>query len=395
MLIKVIALNTSGYVKIEVEGFFIQRFINMCVSKGVYLDNIKHINQSKIICRTNKNDFRSVCKISKKTKCKIKIIKKGGIPFFVHRYRKRKIFLVLLLIIFILIFTVTQFIWNIEIIGDESVDRQEILELLNNNNIKVGTAKKEINVDKITNQIRYNRNDISWVGAKIKGTNFILELVKAEEKPEIIDESKITNIISNKTGVITRICVESGTAKVNVGDEVNKDDVLVEGVMEGKYTGVRYVNSRADIYAKVTYSKEESKKLEEYVNIQTGNEYNNYKIIFNNFKINLNKGVSKFKNYDTIETKNKFRLFSNYYMPIEFEKITYKEMRKEIKKYTVEEITNELKTKLKEEILLELNNNYEQLLDCNSNVNIDNNNIIVNVNCIVEEKIGTSKDLVF
>ena len=394
MIIKKFFLNTVGYLKIEVEGFFIQRFINLCISKDIFLDDTKHLNQTAIITKISKDDFRRVCKIAKQTKCKIKIRKKGGIPFFVHRYRKRKIFLGALIFLLAFGFFITRFIWNIDIVSD-NINETEILSLLEEQGIKCGTRISKINTEQLINIIRLKREDISWVGVKIKGTNFILEIVSAEEKPEIVDESKINNIIANKKGIITKINVQSGTARVKEGDEVEEGTLLVEGIMEGKYTGIRYVNSRADIYAKITYSKEEKKMLKDTQNVVTGNEYNQYKINLNNFKINLNKGVSKFEKYDTIETKKKFRLFSNYYLPIEFEKINYKEIKKEYKQYSVEDITNELKAKLEKEILSGLENKYENFVDSFADTKVNGNEVMVVVNCVVEEKIGKNEDLVF
>lgn len=395
MLINTIILNAAGYVKIEVEGFFLQRFINLCISKSIFLDETKHINKSKIVANISKNDFKNICKIAKKTNCKIKIIKKAGIPFIIHKYRKRKIFLGLFLSLIIMCFAITRFTWNIEINGLKNIDKNEIIAILEEHNIKIGTRISKIKTDNLINDIRLKIADIAWVGAKIKGTNFILDIVEAEKKPEIVDESKITNIIADKKGIITRMNVQSGTARVNIGDEIEKGTMLVEGVMEGKYTGIRYVNSRADVYAKITYTKSETRKLKSKEAYLTGNEYNQYKINFNKFKINLNKGVSNFKNYDTIEANKKIRLFSNYYLPVELEKITYKEKKYEEKTYTIDEITNELKTKLEKEILNTLENKYEEFIESNFNVEINNNDVTVIVNCVVEEKIGINKDLVF
>lgn len=395
MLVNTIALNISGYVKVEIEGFFIQRFINLCISKGIILDNTKHLNRSKIITNINKNDFKDVCKIAKQTNARVKITKKGGLPFSIHKYRKRKIFLGLLCVIGILGFTITRFIWNIEINGTQKINSAEIEQVLKDNGIEIGKLISKIETESLINKIRLERADIAWVGAQVKGTNFILNIVEAEEKPEIIDENQKNNIISNKKGIISRINVQSGTARVTVDEEVDEGTLLVEGVMEGKYTGIRYVNSQADVYAKITYSKSETRKLIEQESYLTGNEQNVYKVNLNNFKINLNKGVSNFENYDTIYSKKKIRLFSNYYLPIELEKTTYRETKKEEKTYSVEEITNELKTKLEKEIIDSLENKYENFIESSSNIEINENNVTVIVNCVVEEKIGINQDLVF
>lgn len=391
MLVNTIIMNLSGYVVIEVEGFFIQRFVNLCISKGIYLDEIKHLNQSKIITSVNKNDFRDICKIAKHTKCKVKITRKGGLPFCAFKYRKRKIFAGLLVILVILSFAITRFVWNIEIKGNEKIADDEIIELLNNNGIHIGMKISKIETESLINKIRLNRDEVAWAGIEIKGTNLIVNIVEADEKPEIIDESQKNNIIANKAGIISRINVQSGTARVNVGDSVEKNQLLVEGVMEGKYTGTREVNSQADIFAKVVYSKSETKKLVEEVKNMTGNEKKSYIIKFNNFKINLNKGVSNFENYDTIVANKKIRLFSNYYLPIELEKTVYKEFQSELKTYTIEELTNELKTKLEKELLDDLKDKYEEFIESNSNVEVSNNKITVNVNCVVEEKIGVNQ----
>ncbi len=395
MLIKKITLNAFGYVKVQIEGFFIQRFINLCISKGIFLDDTKHMSKSRIITNVSKDDFKNMCIVAKKTNCKVKIVKKGGIPFLIHRYRKRKIFYVMFLLLLIFSFGITRFVWNIDVLGTEKIEKSEIIKILNDNGIKPGVRISKIDIEKILNNIRLERDDISWVGAKIKGTNFIIEVKDAEEKPDIVDETKLSNIISNKKGIISKINVQSGTARVSEGDEVEEGTLLVEGVMEGKYTGNRYVNSRADIYAYVVYSKAETCKINQEVKNNTGNEYNQYKIYFNNFKINLNKGVSNFKNYDTIETKKKLRLFSNYYLPIEFEKINYKEVQIENKIYTVEEITNQLKAKLEKEILESIKGEYENFIESSYNVDTKNNEVTVTVNCKVEEKVGIYTDLVF
>ena len=99
-----------------------------------------------------------------------------------------------------------------------------------------------------------------------------------------------------------------------------------------------------------------SKKI--YYNAQqeelTGNQEIQYAIKLNNFKINLHKGVSKFKIYDTIDKEKKFKIFSNLYLPISVVKTVNSEKIVTEKKYTVEEAkalgTEELEQELEQEI---------------------------------------------
>ncbi len=45
------------------------------------------------------------------------------------------------------------------------------------------------------------------------------------------------------------------------GDTVKPGDLLIEGIMEGKYTENRYVHAEGEIFAKVWYTKEETASL--------------------------------------------------------------------------------------------------------------------------------------
>ena len=71
-------------------------------------------------------------------------------------------------------------------------------------------------------KIRLERDDIAWIGIKSIGTNMIVEVVEADKKPEIIDETQYCSIVSQKEGRITKMNVQNGTALVKVGDIVTK-----------------------------------------------------------------------------------------------------------------------------------------------------------------------------
>ena len=58
--------------------------------------------------------------------------------------------------------------------------------------------KSQVNTEEIINKIRYKRNDISWIGINLDGTNAIVKIVKAKETPKLIDEKEYCNIVCKK-----------------------------------------------------------------------------------------------------------------------------------------------------------------------------------------------------
>ena len=315
MFIKIIFSYLQGFLRITIEGYYIERFINICKNKKITIWNLKRNSNITLSLNIRIKEFKQICKIVKKTGCKLKIENKKGLPFLLHRYKKRKIFIILLIIVFLIIGISSNFVWNVDIIVEDNKELTNIREDLENAGLKTGLLKSKIETKEIINKIRLERKDVAWMGIELKGTNAIVRIVKADEKPEIVDESQYCNIISNKTGAITKINVQEGTANVKVGDTIREGDVLVNGWIEGKFTGIRYVHSKAEIEAKVWYTKNKKIPYTLTEKQYTGNEENKYSIKFGKFQINFTKKYSKFKIYDTIETEKKIRLFSDFYLP--------------------------------------------------------------------------------
>lgn len=163
MLFKILIYYILGYVNISVEGYFIERFINICISKRILLWNLKRKKSSFLYANIGLKEFKKIKEIAKITKCRVKIEKKKGLPFILHRYKKRKIFFASLIIIVLFIFGISNFVWNIEIIGNNTIPTEEITRGINESGLKLGMLKQKIDTKEIINNLRLQRNDIAWV----------------------------------------------------------------------------------------------------------------------------------------------------------------------------------------------------------------------------------------
>ena len=393
MFIKILLKYILGYVRITVEGYYIERFINICRNNKITIWNLKRDKNVKLELNIGIRDLKKVAKIAKQTKCKLKITRKRGLPFVFNKYKKRKLFFVFLIVLISILAIASNFIWNIEII-EENEKMENIYQDVVESGLEIGKIKTKINTKDIINKTRLKRKDIAWMGIEIKGTNAIVRVVKSTAKPDIVNEEDYCNIVSDKQGVITKINAQNGTIAVKVGDTVNVGTTLINGWMEGKYTGIRYVHAKGEIQAKVWHTK--SKKIPYNVTErkETGNIENKYKIKFNNFEINLSKRLSKFKIYDTIVLDNKFKMFSDFYLPISLEKITNKEIKEEQKKYSVEEAKKLGVEELQKELDNEIENK-EKIVNKIINTYEKEDGIEVYVTYEVLEDIGTNEKIVF
>ena len=394
MRFKILLAYILGYLEIKVEGYFIEKFINNCLKRNIFLWNIKRKRTTIMTCNIGVKDFKNIRKILKQTKCRIKIEKKKGLPFTFNKYRKRKIFALLIFIILIIIAILSNFVWNIQIEGTEKISKDELIQTLKEEGLSIGKFKPGIETREIINKVRLDRDDIAWIGIEITGTNAIVKVVEAEEKPEIVDEDEYCNIVATKDGVVTKIMAQNGTPLVKNGDLIKKGTVLIGGWLEGKYTGTRYVHSNGQVEAKVWYTQKERVYLKETKKEDTGEAQNKYSVNINNFIINFNKRVSKFENYDTIEEAKKIKLFSNFYLPIELVKTTYKEYKVVEIAHTLEEAKTIGIERAKDKLNAQIENT-NNITDEQVNIKEETNFVDVEVVYEVKENIGTKEKIVF
>ena len=392
MLIKILLNYMIGYIRISIDGYYIERFINICRNNKITIWNLKRNKSVRLELNIGIKDLKKVVKIAKQTKCKIKIIRKKGIPFLFNKYKKRKLFFAFLIFIIILLSISSNFIWNIEIIEENNEQIENIYQDIAECGLTIGKLKSKINTKEIINKVRLKRNDIAWMGIEQKGTNVIVKIAKTTSKPEIVNEEEYCNIISDKQGIITKINAQNGTIAAKVGDTVNIGTTLINGWMEGKYTGIRYVHASGEVEAKVWYTKNKIIKYNDIEKKETGNIENKIKV--NNFEINLSKRLSKFEIYDTINTEKKFKIFSDFYLPISVIKTTNKEIIEEQKTYTIEEAKEKAVEELKQELDNEIENT-EKIVNKIVNTYEKDNAIEVHVTYEVLENIGINEKIVF
>lgn len=394
MYIQILKNYLLGYVRITIEGYFIERLMNLCLNKGILIWNSKRKKTTLLEANVSIKDFRQIVKIAKQAKCKVSIKQKKGLPFIFNKYRKRKIFFFSLILIIVAISSLSNFVWNIEVIGNEKIDKKEIIQTLKKEGLEVGTLKNKVNTKEIINKMRLDRNDLAWIGIDIRGTNAIVKVVEADKKPDIIKEDDYCNIVATKAGIIEKVNAINGTPLVKKGDVIKEGTLVIGGWLEGKYTGTRYVHANGSVQAKVWYTQNERVELNQVISRKTENEETKYSVRINNFTINFYKTLSKFKKYDTIEQNKKIKLFSDFYLPVEIIQKNNYELIEETITYTKEQAKQkaeeEAKKKLDEQVKVK-----ENIL--NTYINYQETEEYIEAQVIYEvlEEIGTKEKIVF
>lgn len=317
----------NSYVMVEITGKDVKRFI-----KNLYKRNIRFYSlETKNKEARATISYQDYLKIKDmKTIYKIRIINYKGFIKIKQLFSIYKIFILSLLLGIILLFILTNMIFEIEVVHDKQDIRTFVMEQLEKYGIRKYNFVKSFKenekiVDKI---ITSNNNTIEWMEIERVGCKYIVRVTVRKIKEEDINNAP-RDIIAKKKGMITSITATKGEIIKKVNDYVDIGDVIISGTIKNKDKIKDYVTANGRVFAEVWYRAEVEIPYKYQETTLTGNNKKVFSLRF------LNKDIRLFSNYKTKEDDIIFSL-SNPLLPISLSLIKEKETNIEDSIYSEE-----------------------------------------------------------
>ena len=340
-----------GYVKIRIQGFSPERFLNMCSYHQIFIWGLSPDGNGYEMFLSI-TDFRRLKPLVKKTHTKLTVTGRYGFPFFLFRYRKRKLFFAGLFLCIVLLRIYSLFIWDIHFEGNEKWPDETLTEYLYSVGVAPLMLKSEVDCPGIVKNIRKEYNDIVWVSASLDGNCLKIQIKENEDtlakdtgngEEEVSGEERPTDLIASSDGIITSIVTRSGVPQVHEGDQVKKGDILVLGRVDvvndsGEVTGYQYQHADADIYAdtELTYADSISRTYQEKVR-DGKKKYQPY-VKIGKYTISIGSISNNYEHRDLAVRERQLKAGENFYLPVSYGLRTVTSYEFEEKTYTDEEV---------------------------------------------------------
>lgn len=365
MLLKIIRY-AKGYIRIRIIGYSTERFLNACSHRGIILWGLEPKGRAYEM-NISIPGFRKLKPIIRKTGTKVSIVERFGLPFFLHKYRKRKMFFAGALLFAALIFLMSRYIWNIDIKGNLTYTDETLLKFLKTREVENGMRVSEVDCARIVKDIRKEYDDIIWVSASIQGTRLIIQVKENEdtipamdEAAENPDQEKPTDIVADRDCVITRIVPRNGIPMVSEGAEVKTGDVLVSGqvpVMDdaGTVIAYQYHESDADIQGRTVIEYQDEMDLgyeekEYYYDKKTHLplEKNEYFLKLGRYTLEFGNIRNQYRAWEMYGYEKQLCIAENFYLPISYGKKTARPYESGEIKYSKKELQQRLSRKFQQ-----------------------------------------------
>ena len=311
----------KGYVIVEVHGATSEKFLNLVTYHGMDLWNIQR-NEAGICFCTSIQNFKLMKQDAHKTKCRLRIKYKKGLPFVTYRYKKRKLFVVGIGIFVAMLWLLSSFVWLVEVEGNQRINSLDVIHTLEKNGYCSGKLKSTMNLRMAEAIVLREYPDVIWVGIDYEGTRLIVRLSESVLPPPMNEQATTSySLVAKRDALVTYIAVEKGKPMVKVGDIVKKGDMLVSGKMplgEEDET-LYYTTAKADIRGKTVYSVTQTiqkKQVKKAYNHEVGKQYH---LKCFDKKIPLFPSKKLQGTYDTLYTLHQLRLTKFFPLPFAIE----------------------------------------------------------------------------
>ena len=328
----------AGYVRVSVHGYFIERFINLLAGLHVPVWGMKRTGKAEVSMCLRARQFRKVRMPARKTGVRVRILKKRGLPFLLYRYRKRKGMALGLALFFALVFYMSAFVWSVEVTGNKDVAAADILSALEKQGLRPGKPSFSLDIDRLEYELLTSFPQIIWTHIGIYGSKAVVEVKEGRMPPQIVPEDMPCNIVAAADGVVTRLTVYQGEAKVKEGEAVSKGQLLVSGVLDSKVTGMRLVHASADIEGQLRYVLSAEHPLSREELVRTGQSILRSRLSVFTANIPLYWGkAAPYELFEAEETVKELSLWKGLVLPVRYIRTTFYEQWRQTVEYTVDD----------------------------------------------------------
>ena len=202
-----------GYVTIKVWGYSTERLLNLCGNHNILVWNIVNHGDYDTMNISVKG-FLALKPLLKKTGTRASVLKRYGLPFFMSKMQRRKVFAAGFICCMIFWMLMSRYIWNIKIEGNYVLTEDVLLDYLEEKDVRISMKKSSLQIEELEKALRKDYDVITWTSVQVKGTTLLI-YIKENEMPDYTDQTgqlaqtEGMDLIATKAGMVSYIITRS------------------------------------------------------------------------------------------------------------------------------------------------------------------------------------------
>ena len=239
--------------------------------------------------------------LGNRTGTEISVVRRIGFLHFLRRFRKRAYLLLIPLPFFLAFLWLSTCLWEIDISGNKSISRGELLSALESVGVYPGVSGLHLDNAQIRSRMQERLEKLSWCTVQVHGSRALVVVRERRMPPEIVDEHLEREVAAARTGTVKSLRVLEGKALVKRGDTVLCGQTLISGVLRDKQEESRRVHAMGQVMAWTWYEDSMEIPLKTWEKSYSGDETLLFSLEIGDLRLNFYNDCSIYgAGYDRI-----------------------------------------------------------------------------------------------
>lgn len=276
-----------GWVRLEFRGAFPESVLNACAARNLEFWGVEKRDAFTIRVKVRRRDAETLAAIVLRCQCEVTDTRPCGAPVTLRRLRPRYGLLAGGLACLAALMFSSCFVWNVRVVGNESVSSGTILRALNDCGAGIGSFWPAFTGDSLRNELLLRLPELKWAAVNYDSSTITVIVRERTEKPDMVCEDVPTHVTAAKSGLITEMQVYRGEAVAGKGITVLAGETLISGVVSDLSGDTRLVHAVGSVKARTWYELTASRSLTAAKKTGTGRERTRYALTFGTKRVNI------------------------------------------------------------------------------------------------------------
>ncbi len=218
-----------GVVRVKLFGAFPAGVLNEAVQCAIEIWAVESTDENTLYLSLYENRLDELCAICGRAACELDVLSRRGGRTGLGRLGRRPGLLIGALLVVVLLFSSSLFIWDIEVRGTDRLSRGEVLRALEDCGVGVGSFWPGLETERLRSEMMLRLPEIGWMAVNVNGSRAIVVIAERAEKPIMAEEQGAADLVAARDGLVRRVNVLAGQPQITPGQTVTAGTTLVAG----------------------------------------------------------------------------------------------------------------------------------------------------------------------
>ena len=307
----------KGALRYELCGVQPEALLNACALEGLPFSELEIVDAYTLRLTIPEDERARLEALSPRCRCELRPLGGTGGRTARRALRRRWPLLLAAALLLLGLLVSSLFIWEIELIGRESLSRGLLLRALEDAGVAPGAFRPGLDADEVRSRVLERVPELAWMTVNVRGSRASVLLLERSDKPEIYREKDAADVTAKCAGIVRRVSVLNGRPLVRPGQAVLRGETLVSGVMDSLTNAPRGVRARAEVLADTWYEITALCPAGRLKETDGGTAQRRYALVVGKTRVNFyGKGGKALDGYDKIIREHRLAVKGLFSTPL-------------------------------------------------------------------------------